>query len=62
MTRPDSANPANLINNDTVHDMFNKIVTTGNAANGVSRIQSEHFLLINSMLIDYSHSLPLPIR
>jgi len=30
------ANPANLTNDDTVHDMFNKIVTTGNAANETS--------------------------
>jgi hypothetical protein len=35
------ANPANLASNDSVYDIFNKIVTSGNAANGVSKKQSE---------------------
>jgi hypothetical protein len=60
------ANPANLTwnsatKNDSVFDMFNKIVTTGNAANGVSWRLHGGVLGADETLIESAHSLPLPI-
>lgn len=45
LTIASRANPAGLkANHDTVHDMFNKIVTTGNAGNDVRFDQQREWI------------------